>query len=317
MRLVAGVVAALVQSSLIAQDPDPETIIKKVEAAYAALESYEAHGEVVSNSIMGDTSHRTVRSFSLRLMKPGLFRFTWNDRAEANAVGVNGGAAWVDKGEAFFYMRATNNISEMASGRMALAAATGVSFGAANTIPSLFLNDFGGGTIFTGGEQLKLTGEEQLGKEICYVLTGPSIMTKELTVWVGKGDFLIRKISRSLERDAGQKPIDFPEITDEMIENTLRATGQKVSAEWIRRTRADLKEGLRRIASSQLKGSIVETHLEISFPELTAVDFVFLPPQGGSLEQVALWRAWGRSIRNGLAGTRLLRLADWETSVLE
>ena len=284
--LLAGLGVASFQCFLGAQETDPQSIIKKVEAAYAALETYEAEGEIVSNIEMRTTKNSSVKSFTLRLKKPDLFRVTWDDQGADDVVLKNGGAAWVENGKALFFMTATSRISEMESGRMALAAATGVSSGAANTIPSLFFDEgFGGGTIFTSGEQLKLVREEPIGEAMCYVLSGPSVLTKELTVWIGKRDFLVRKMFRSLERAADQEPVALPKMTDKMIEDSLRATGQEVSKESLSRMREMIKNARKTLETAQLKGNTVESHMRITFPELEATDFIFSPPIGARLNK--------------------------------
>ena len=81
----------------------------------------------------------TETSFSILLKKPNLYLISWTQKNMPMAGMTQGGAVWSDGTQPYLYMGVMNAYSKMGSDEMALASATGISGGAANTIPSLFL----------------------------------------------------------------------------------------------------------------------------------------------------------------------------------
>jgi len=145
-----------------ASDPTAVEIIQKVQAKYAGLDSYSSEGEIVTDidisgvnfdTIPGMTDDRTKKLreskefqdalkkrqtlkhiFSIKLARPDYY-IEWDQKVHEKYSNI--GAVWSDGKEHFLLLNARRKTSPK-DRRMALASATGVSGGAANTIPSLF-----------------------------------------------------------------------------------------------------------------------------------------------------------------------------------
>jgi hypothetical protein len=89
----------------------------------------------------------------------------------------------------------------------------------------------------------------------------------------------MRKCSRSLEApDTGRK---MPEMDDAKIEESLKAMGEKATEE----NKNKYREMMQAMAKMSMKGTITETHEEISFPDLAPADFQFAMPEGTRLQE--------------------------------
>ncbi len=252
----------------------PKEILDKAEAAYKAMDTYKAEGNVVSN-VEVDAGKVTVEtSFTLLLKKPDLYLITWSQKSE-DLPEVQSGAVWNDGSQRCLYMSAAKAYCPMDNDEVALGAATGVSSGAANTIPSLFLGYAAKCALpFARLTNAVIKGSETIGDDDCYVISSPSTISKEETYWISKVNFLIRKCSRSLETPESGRVM--PEMTDAQLEESVKAMGEEVTE----KSKEDIKCMMEAMAKMSMKGDLTEIHVSVSSPELTAKDFSYAPPEG-------------------------------------
>jgi len=165
-----------------------------------------------------------------------------------------------------------------------LASATGISGGAAFTIPALFFPGFmGQQKPLSRLKDLKIEKIEKVGGQDCYVITASSLVSKREVFWISKTDYVIRKYYRSFESPKAGPPI--PEMTDQELEETLEALGQEATEENKKHMREMLKRSAETLKTMKLKGGSTETHIDISFPELDKKDFKFTPPPNAVLKK--------------------------------
>jgi len=138
-----------------------------------------------------------------------------------------------------------NSYSKSSTDEMALASATGISGGAANTIPSIFFSFSTSKGFLAQLTDLKFQQMETLEGEECYVIAGKSVVSAKDTLWISKARSLILKHEYSLERPAGSDP--FHKISDKDLEEAIKAMGEKVTEE--------TKNSMRKMMEQASKGA--------------------------------------------------------------
>ncbi|MCF7973183.1 MAG: hypothetical protein K9N55_05180 [Phycisphaerae bacterium] len=285
-RLIGFAFGLLILSTTaLGQNISPDEIEKKVADSYQALDTYKAEGTITSDIGSGGTQHKLETSFTVLMKKPNLYRITWTQAHKSTpGLEAQSGAVWSDGTQPYMYMSAMHAYSKMSSDDMALGAATGISGGAAFTVPSLFLPGFmGQPRPFSLLREPRVETAEKVGDEECHVLTGSSSISKKETYWISKSSHLIRKYARSLEAPEDGGPV-IPELTDEMLEQTLTAMGQTVTPEAKENMKQILENLKTTLKTTKLQGTSTELHAKVSFPKLSKSDFKFALPEGTVLE---------------------------------
>jgi len=261
----------------------PNELLKKVAATYEAAKTYKAEGTITADIDSNGMKVKTETSFSILLKKPNLYLISWSQNNTFMPSMVQSGAVWNDGTQPYLYMGQLNAYSKMTSDGIALSSATGISGGAANTIPSLFFSVFKEqpDPLFQMKEP-KIEKTEKIGDEDCYVLTGPSAFSKKETFWISKTSYLIRKYCRSFEPPEGGSEI--PKMTDEQLEKAIKDMGQEVTEESKKNVMEMMEESRTMLTTAKLKGSSIELHTTVSSPELDKSDFKFALPQGAILK---------------------------------
>jgi len=174
------------------KDSLPQTIIKKTAERYAAISSYQDSGVVETIGGASLPARSTDIFFKTYFTRPRKLRFEWTDYSPLSSVGRN--IVWSDGVKTFgFYSFEPDKIETKESLELGIAGATGVSRGSAHTVPNLLTNEIGG---FSLAELTKLTlkGQEQFEGEDCFVLEGYHPNGEAWQLWIGKKDFLLRKL---------------------------------------------------------------------------------------------------------------------------
>jgi hypothetical protein len=274
------------QTSTSAEQEDtPDNIFEKVKTAYKSMDTYKAKGTITSNIDANGTQVNIETSFSIILKKPNLYLISWTQ--EIMPGRSQSGAVWSDGTQPYLYMEAAHAYSRMGSDELALGGATGISGGAAFTIPSLFLSVFKvQPALFSRLKDPQIEMTEKVGEEDCYVISGSSSISKKEAFWISKTSYLIKKYSRSLEPPEGG--VAIPKMTDEQIEEAIRGIGQEVTEE-SRKNMAEMMNSARTsLMTMQMIGSSTELHTNVSSPKLKKNDFKFAPPEGTILRESLL-----------------------------
>ena len=275
-KLFAFAILMMLIAHGCAEDITPSEIFEKVKAAYRSMDTYKAQGTITVNIDTGGTERN--------LEKPNLYLISWTQKNMPMAGMSKSGAVWSDGAQPYLYMGGTNAYFKMGSDELALASATGISGGAAFTIPSLFLSVFKNQPDpFSRLKDPQIEKTEKVGKEDCYVISGSSSVSKKETFWVSKTSYLIKKYSRSLEPPEGG--IAMPEMTDEQLEQTIKGMGQDVTEESKQKMREMMKRSKDVLKTADMKGSSTELHAEISSPKMNTKDFQFALPVGTVLKE--------------------------------
>lgn len=284
MRLFVPCFVMMLSTYGCAQDTDPNEVFDKVVSTYKSMQTYKAQGTILSEIDFGGMKRNTETSFSILLKKPNLYLISWTQKNMPMPGMAQSGAVWSDGTQPYLYMGMMNAYSTMSSDDLALGAATGISGGAAFTIPSLFLSAFKEQPApFSRLTDPKIEKTEKVGEEDCYVISGASTISKMETFWISKSRYVIMKYSRSLEPPDGGLPM--PQMTDEELEEAIKGMGQEVTQESKQRMREMMKRSTDVLKAGKMEGSSTELHAEISSPELSKIVFQFVLPQGAVLKE--------------------------------
>jgi len=265
----------------LAQEISPTELFEKVRGAYGSLQTYKAEGTISTAMNTGGMAVKTEISFSIRLRKPNLYLISWTQNMEMPGMS-HSGAVWSDGTQPYLYMM--NAYSKMASDEIALAAATGISGGAAFTIPALFMPWLiNASDQFSRLNDPKIETGEKVGDDDCYVVSRASAGSRKETLWISKSRHLILKYSRSFESPEGGRAA--PELNDEQLEESIKAMGQQVTKESKQRMRALLKQSAEVLAKTQMKGWSTEIHTGVSSPDISRQDVTFNLPDGAVLKE--------------------------------
>lgn len=284
MRLFVSCFVMMLGTYGCAQDTDPNEIFDKVVSTYKSMQTYKAQGTILSEIDIGGMKRNTETSFSIFLKKPNLYLISWTQKNMPMPGMAQSGAVWSDGTQPYLYMGMMNAYSTMSSDDLALGAATGISGGAAFTIPSLFLSAFKEQPApFSRLKDPKIEKTAKVGEEDCYVISGASTISKMETFWISKSRYVIMKYSRSLEPPDGG--LAMPQMTDEELEEAIKGMGQEVTRESKQRMREMMKRSTDVLKAGKMKGSSTELHAEISSPELSKIVFQFALPEGTVLKE--------------------------------
>ena len=267
-----------------AEDITPSEIFEKVKTAYKSMDTYKSQGTITSNIDTGEMKVNVETSFSIILRKPNLYLISWTQKNTAMPGMSQSGAVWSDGAQPYLYMGGMNAYSEMGSDELALGGATGISGGAAFTIPSLFLSVFKEQpTLFSRLIDPQIETTEKVGDQDCYVISGSSSISKKEAYWVSKKNYLIKKYYRSLEPPEGG--VAIPKMTDEQLEQAIKSMGQEVTEESKKNMMEMMERSRTMFKSMKMKGSSTELHANVSSPELNKNDFKFDLPEGAVLKE--------------------------------
>jgi outer membrane lipoprotein-sorting protein len=192
--LVGGTTTAVLWRRLAGDNLPPDAIIKRAQEKYASLTSYSDEGRTVV-----DLSGTTVTTtFTIRLARPNLYRIDWQQAAPSDAT--QRGAVW-SAGEGDFLRIGSGAAKRQASQELAMASATGISSGAAATIPGTFFklrwgDQLGGSALYQKRQPAPKVGDVE-----CYVFTNDSKGCTR-TLWIGKRDFLIHQFQTVTSAEA-------------------------------------------------------------------------------------------------------------------
>jgi outer membrane lipoprotein-sorting protein len=187
--LMGGATTVVLSSDLARETLPPVDIIKRAQAKYASLTNYSDEGTSIA-TIDGAT---ITTSFTIRLARTNLYRIEWqqNNESSFSTIKTKPQAVW-SAGEGDFLELGSGAISQV-SLEMALAGATGISGGAAATIPGIFFKLNWGNQFGDSVWSEKQQADEKVGDVDCYVFTSDS-KGPTRTLWIGKQDFLIHQV---------------------------------------------------------------------------------------------------------------------------
>ena len=166
-----------------------EEIFKNAQAAYASLTSYSDEGKTVA--LLNGTT--ITHTFSVKLGRPDFYRIEWVQSSES--VGYKSASdkqvVWSEgKGD---FLEMFGHAQKQSDKNSALAGATGISGGAAATVPGTFFKMNWGNQLGGPVAEKKRQADEKVGDVDCYVFNS-ELKGSTRIMWIGKQDFLIHQV---------------------------------------------------------------------------------------------------------------------------
>lgn len=192
---IASLTLCLTQSIATGQverTPAPQLIVARMAEQYTAASSYQDTG-VVETVVEGALPRRSTDvSFRTSFKRPRRLRFEWAQLSPTSLPGRS--VIWSDGEKAFaYYNHDPGKVEPREDLSTAIAGATGISLGSAHTVPRLLLKEEAG-FLLTDLVRVTLKGQERFEGEECFVLEGYHPSGEAWQLWVGKTDYLLRKL---------------------------------------------------------------------------------------------------------------------------
>jgi outer membrane lipoprotein-sorting protein len=196
-RLISYILIVLVGSVLSThpvpaqQKPmDGNEVVRRMAVAYESAKSYQDEGIVQSSRSSKPESYELINSFKTYFVRPAQLRFQWNEaepgrRTQAYIIWSDGKTV-----QSYSHLMGLEKEKSLSS---AVAGATGISRGAAHTVSTLLLREVSGFRL-TEMERLTLLRKEYFEGVDCFVVRGYHPFGFPIDIWIGKSDFLLRRM---------------------------------------------------------------------------------------------------------------------------
>ena len=220
-------IAAVLSLGRLAHAGDPSAelsaadILNRAQAKYASLTSYSDDGTTVATLGALTASSYT---FTINLARTNLYQIVWR---QAGEFYVPKGVVWSAGDGNFVWMGKGFTPRKTADREMALASATGISGGAAASVPGTFFQMKWGNQLGGASADSQRRPDEKLGNIDCYVLThGKEGRTNIL--WIGKTDLLIHQIENDTTAALMKKMMEEQAKKMPQIRAMLEASGATI-----------------------------------------------------------------------------------------
>jgi len=200
LATAATAITGSAQSSNPANQLTAPEIVAKSEAAYAALTSYRDEGK--TQAMIGETAV-PPSTFTIALARPGLYRISWD---QDMGFFHQTGSAW-SAGDGDYLKMGGGASAKNADREGALGGATGISGGAAASVPGTFFKMNWGNQLGRPMMSAERKSDEKIGDVDCYVLS-QTIAGRTKILWIGKSDFLIHQVENDTSSAELQETLD-------------------------------------------------------------------------------------------------------------
>ena len=188
--LVGGLATVAVSETVKNNKPSAQAILKQSMETYSELTSYSDEGNIVS---MIGSNRVAPHTFTTQLGRPNLYRIEWK---QDSGFFVSKGMAW-SEGKGDYVKILEQRKPELLENRdLVLDTATGISGGAASSVPRAFFESSGGNRFSATMSAAVREADEIAGGVDCYVLS-QSTAGRKRRIWIGKQDHLIRQIENT------------------------------------------------------------------------------------------------------------------------
>ena len=195
-------------------------ILEGIANTYHTCRSYSDRGRLRTSS----NGEVAIIEFKTSFASPRLFKFEWTEENQKRfLIGSDGNHIFEQYDFDECKTLPVENLE------LAIAGATGISYGAAWIIPSLLMPELGAErqTLLRLKDLVLLDDEDLFGSQ-CYVLKGSLNPSDETTVWVTQKEFRVRRVREKYETT----PAQYRQNTEHALASVVRLREQgKISIE--------------------------------------------------------------------------------------
>ena len=175
-----------------AHNPSAESLLKRMARVYGSARSYTDSGEVY-------TYHNGVRDsasihFRIHYVRPDRLRFEMTQNVGSPYQPERYTVIWSDGNWTYSWQQSYPRVATSRDVTAVITQFTGVSGRAVHNIPSLLQANYGWQEYLSRISSPEVLGEEVFEKTDCYRIQGKSRGTRQFELWIGKSDYLIRKV---------------------------------------------------------------------------------------------------------------------------
>ena len=171
---------------------DAETVLSNMFKVYSGLVSYQDEGILITTNDGPTGGTIEKMPFKTFFKRPNLFRFEWTDY-EITKLGRTK-VVWFNGKEAFSYWE-PDLYEKQESLSMAVAGATGISYGTVLTVSRLIMPDELDESHLKTLVKASIVSEEDFEGVRCYRIKAME-GSDPIELWIGKNDFLLRKLRK-------------------------------------------------------------------------------------------------------------------------
>jgi hypothetical protein len=228
VRLAGASLALLILFGGCAAGPSGEDILRKSQAAYAALQSYEGTTTVIGRAIVSGATLEQKASARISFLRPERIRVDGRDvRGQPFSIVSDGKDVWL--AVAF---QQDGRYRKAESLESAIAAVTGIAAQAPTIIPAALI-PLAWGFPWTLTEEAKLLGREQVAGVSCYKIAVKAAPASPLagtrTFWVDNTSFLLRQLREQQdEQDLARMRVEMRQMIEERVSEVPEAEKQQL-----------------------------------------------------------------------------------------
>lgn len=172
--------------------PSAESILKRMARAYGCAKSYADSGVVYDYH--NGARDEAGMSFRINFLRPDHLRFELTDNIGSSYFPENYRVLWSYGNATYTWERSYPQIQTHRDVTTTIAQFTGISRRSVHNIPSLLQTNFGWQEYLYKITSPTVAGEEAFEAIHCYRIQGEGKGGRRFEIWVGKSDYLIRKV---------------------------------------------------------------------------------------------------------------------------
>lgn len=190
--------------------PAASAFLQAMAQAYRAVSSYQDTGVV--RTCYSDGRAVTHVCFGTTFSRVNRLRFQWTQGEWAEEqTPLPLSVAWYDGARGGVMIRGSARYQKFSDPNLVVAEVWMQTSGAVSDIPAL-LTDAIRGSSLAELQLPELSGEEEFEGTACFRLNAVNRDGRQLRLWIGKSDFLIRKIASAPKGSAPEKGQDVPKF---------------------------------------------------------------------------------------------------------
>ena len=194
-----------------ALDSGAEAVLQRMAGVYSSLSSYSDSGIVYHC----DKRHPDSTSFRIYFVRPAHFRFEMTNNVGSPHLPQDYKVLWSDGTQTSDWWQSIPQIRTNRDTLTGIKGFTGISSRAVHNVPSLLQTNFGWQEYLSQISSPTLLGDESVQKTDCYHVQGEGKAKRRFELWIGKADYLIRKVRTT-----------HPDFCDEEVHQNIRINEQ-------------------------------------------------------------------------------------------
>jgi len=172
--------------------PPAEAVLKRMARVYISVKSYADSGEVYD--YRNGVREPDTMSFRIHFVRPDHLRFEMTKYIGSPYFPKTYYVLWSYGNATYTWCQSYPQIETCRDVTSAITQFTGISDRSVHNIPSLLQTNFGWQEYLYHLTSPRILGEEVFEQADCYRIQGGGKGERQFEIWLGKSDYLIRKI---------------------------------------------------------------------------------------------------------------------------